>query len=122
MRPFGVGSEVVSVVSRFLACEVRPLPKKGTSCLFIGKLFEIFKSNMGLVAVLKNQFNNPNTTPGCQLAVRFCSLGVGTVAMTHWQSTPKNGKTCLGLVILGPGSPQPKSVNKNNSRRWIDHA
>ena len=26
VRPFGVGSEAVSEVSRFLACEVRPLP------------------------------------------------------------------------------------------------
>ena len=29
VRPFGVGSEAVSEVSRFLACEVRPLPMFG---------------------------------------------------------------------------------------------
>ena len=28
VRPFGVGSEAVSEVSRFLACEVRPLPSR----------------------------------------------------------------------------------------------
>ena len=28
VRPFGVGSEAVSEVNRFLACEVRPLPSE----------------------------------------------------------------------------------------------
>ena len=34
VRPFGVGSEAVFEVSRFLACEVRPLPlKKPKMCI-----------------------------------------------------------------------------------------
>ena len=55
VRPFGVGSEAVSEVSRFLACEVRPLPMWNTSILrrISGK------ESLGLEAESRNRFNAP---------------------------------------------------------------